>query len=187
VRVVDLDADGEPEVVLDLYSGGAHCCSSTQVFRWDPGTSAYLLSQHFWGDPGALLTDLRHDGRLEFRSADDRFAGQFAAFAFSGLPLQIWRFSAGRFIDVTRSFPSLIVADANGFLRDYKRTRAQGLGLGLLAAWAADEELLGRGALVTSTLARELRLGHLRSVSGWEQGRQFVTSLKRFLRRAGYR
>src|SRR4051794_1934243 len=26
VRVRDLDADGEPEVLLDLFSGGAHCC-----------------------------------------------------------------------------------------------------------------------------------------------------------------
>src|SRR5437764_8897950 len=31
VHVLDLDGDGEPEVVLDLYSGGAHCCVSAEV------------------------------------------------------------------------------------------------------------------------------------------------------------
>src|SRR5262245_46897289 len=30
-RVRDLDADGEPEVFLDTYTGGAHCCSVTHV------------------------------------------------------------------------------------------------------------------------------------------------------------
>src|SRR5262249_23604484 len=26
VHVQDLDGDGEPEVIVDLYTGGAHCC-----------------------------------------------------------------------------------------------------------------------------------------------------------------
>lgn len=36
VKVRDLDADGEPEVLLGLYTGGAHCCFYTLVFRYRP-------------------------------------------------------------------------------------------------------------------------------------------------------
>jgi len=40
VAVRDLDG-GEPEVLLDLYTGGAHCCSVSLILRWDPGTRRY--------------------------------------------------------------------------------------------------------------------------------------------------
>ena len=35
VAVRDLDGDGEPEVILDLYTGGAHCCFVSRFYRWD--------------------------------------------------------------------------------------------------------------------------------------------------------
>src|SRR4051795_9523248 len=34
IHVADLDGDGEPEVLADFYSGGAHCCEITEVLRW---------------------------------------------------------------------------------------------------------------------------------------------------------
>jgi hypothetical protein len=185
VRVVDLDREGEPEVVLDLYTGGAHCCSVTQVFRWNPGRGTYDRSERNWGDPGATLSDLRHDGRVEFKSADDRFAFTFAPFAYSGLPVQIWRYDAGRFIDITRSFPASVAADAKQWLKRYDRNRKARLGLGFLAAWAADEQLLGKRGLVTSTLNHELRRGHLTGLPGWTSGRRYVRRLLKFLRHAG--
>ena len=35
LKVADLDGDGEPEVLVDTFSGGAHCCLTTRVERWD--------------------------------------------------------------------------------------------------------------------------------------------------------
>jgi hypothetical protein len=32
VQVIDLDDTGQPNVVVDLYTGGAHCGSVAQVF-----------------------------------------------------------------------------------------------------------------------------------------------------------
>jgi hypothetical protein len=58
--------------------------------------------------------------------------------------------------------------------------------VGFFAAWAADEELLGRKTLVNRTLAHELRGGRLRASSGPEHGRRFVRDLKVDLRRWGY-
>jgi hypothetical protein len=41
MHVADLDADGEPEVLFDVHSGGAHCCVTTRLFTYRPESSTY--------------------------------------------------------------------------------------------------------------------------------------------------
>lgn len=186
-EVKDLEGNGEAEPVLELNTGGAHCCTIVQVFSFDPGVMAYRIVERDFGDPGAVLADLAGDGRLEFRSADDRFAYEFASYAGSALPLQIWRFQEGRFLDVTRSFPSLITADAARWLKVFLANRRSGHGLGPIAAWAADEYLLDEPLLVGRRLAREARLHRLRDAEHvGVGGSAFVTKLERFLKKSGY-
>jgi len=184
LTVADADGTGSPDVILDLYSGGAHCCSIVQIYRFDAQGGTYTIIQRDFGDPGASLERLA--GSYVFVSADDRFAYTFAAFAFSGLPLAIWRLDTGGFTDVTRRFPALIAADAARQYHAYTANRAQGFGLGFIAAWAADEDLLGHGALVGRTLARANRDGGLRSADGLPQGSAFIAALQRFLIKCGY-
>ena len=121
-----------------------------------------------------------------FISADDRFAYRFAAFAFSGLPLQIWSVASGRFVDVTRRYPSRVAADARRWWRIFRANVRRHLGDGALAAWAADEELLGRGAAMRAALAAQERLGALRNDGGGPGGAAFIRALERFLARTGY-
>jgi hypothetical protein len=174
-------------VVLELQTGGAHCCTIVQVYSYDPGAMAFRAVERDFGDPAALLVDVAGDGRLELESADDRFAYEFAPYAYSGLPLQIWSVRAGRLVDTTRSFPRALAADAGRQLAGFVKLRGQGLGLGLIAAWAADQELLGHGALVRATLSREAGHGRLRSREHYgPSGASFVAKLMRFLRRSGY-
>jgi hypothetical protein len=186
VRVLDLESDGEPDVVLDLYSGGAHCCLIAQIFRFDPATGRYLRFEHDFGDPGYRIADLSHNGRKEIVTADDSFAYEFTDYAASGLPLQVFTFNAGTLTDVTRQYPKLVSNDAARWMRAFKHHYSDGVGL--IAAWAADEELLGHQRLVSRTLAREARLGHLRSAlsPGEPGGTRFVHKLIRFLRKHGY-
>lgn len=188
LTVRDLEGNGEPDVILDLYTGGAHCCSVVQVYARDAAAGTYTLTERNFGDPGARIADLAGDGRLELASADDRFAYAFAAYAFSGLPIQIWRFAAHRFVDVTGSFPALVATDARRQYRAFRGAARQRFGLGFIAAWAADEELLGHDAKVMTTLAAQLRAGRLRSRDPriWPGGRRFIANLRRLLRRAGY-
>jgi hypothetical protein len=185
LRIADIERNGSPDVILDLYSGGAHCCSIAQVYRYDPGRQTYSVVEHDFGDPGSLLKRLR--GAYAFVSADDRFAYAFTSFAFSGLPVQIWSFATGRFVDVTAHFPAQITADAARQYRAYLANRSHGLGLGFVAAWAADEDLLGRSAVVARTLAAANRAGELRSSDGFaRQGSAFISQLQRFLTKNGY-
>ncbi len=191
VHVLDLEHDGQPDVVLDLYSGGAHCCSIEQVFSFDPGTMTYTETQHDFGDPGEQIVDLGHNGRYEFLTADDSFAYEFTDFAASGLPIQILTFSNRRFRGVTRQYPKLIKRDAAGWLKAFNSMARQHYSdsVGVVAAWAADEELLGHVKLVNTFLANQLKAGHLNSALSPEEpgGAKFVAKLRKFLRTHGYR
>jgi hypothetical protein len=183
LRVTDLDGDAEPEVVLDVFSGGAHCCVVTRVLDWT-GTEYGLVDRNF-RDAGYELRDLDGDGVPEFRSADARFAYSFSSYATSGMPLQALRLRSGRFEDVTAAFPELIRRDAGEWERRYRsrRNRSDGEQLGVLAAWAADRYRLGERAAMLGFLRAELAAGRLR---GPEGGRRYVSRLDRFLRRLGY-
>jgi hypothetical protein len=190
VHVLDLEHDGQPDVVLDLYSGGAHCCSIEQIFSFDPGTMTYAETQRDFGDPGERIVDLSHNGRYEFLTADDSFAYEFTDFAASGLPIEILKFSDRRFVNVTRKYPKLIQKDAKRWLSAFKSEARQHYddSVGLIAAWAADEDELGHTALVNNYLAQQEKLGHLNSPLSPQEpgGAKFVAKLNRFLRRHGY-
>lgn len=67
------------------YWGGAHCCEWTRVYRYDPASNSYTVSQHLWGDPGYKLEQIGK--QLLFVSADDRFAYAFTDFADSVMPI----------------------------------------------------------------------------------------------------
>jgi hypothetical protein len=179
LKVQDLDGDQEPEVVLDLFSGGAHCCGFSQIYYYDASARQYSSIIQFWGHTDqSNLQDLDGDGIPEFASFDSRFAYRFASFADSGFPLQIWQYRQGSMIDVTRNFPQRVYSDAYLYWNFYIEARQTGREVkGLLAAYLADKYLLGEAA------------------DGWQRVQQayqgsdrqeFFTKLLSFLQEAGY-
>jgi hypothetical protein len=187
LRIVDLNDDGTPEVVLGLYSGGAHCCFVDQVYSLDPGTMTFVSSEHQFLDADPEIADLQHNRQYEFLSADARIAeAGFTDFADSGAPVQIFAFPGHGFRDVTDSYPARITADAVRWLRLFNHDHANGRGL--IAAWAADEERLGNGHRVSSTLASARKHGWLAAPPGLggPSPHQFVAQLQKLLRTLGY-
>jgi hypothetical protein len=187
LRVADLDGDGEPEVVYSAFTGGAHCCSIAQVYRLNAGASGYSASSRNFGDPGFSLKDIDVDGRPEWLTRDDVFAYRFTAYAFSGLPVLILRYSAGSFSDVTTSFPGTVINDLDLWWKRYTRARrhTDGTELGAVSAWAADSYRLGKRHHVLKVLRSEARHGFLRG-PGRTHGLRFVNVLDRFLLHHGY-
>src|SRR3954453_17976718 len=112
LRVLDLDGGGEPEVIYSAYTGGAHCCSVAQIYRLNDTVTGYTAVALNFGDPGFDVRDIGGDARPEFISRDDAFAYRFTAYAFSGLPILIQRYSRPGFEDVTSAFPALVRKDA---------------------------------------------------------------------------
>jgi hypothetical protein len=187
LQAVALQHFGVPDVILGLYSGGAHCCYVDQVYRLDPSTKRFVKTERNFLDAGARIVDLNGDKNYEFLSADARISeAGFTDYADSAAPLQIFSFSHNAFHDVTRQYPNRLRADAAKWLGAFRRHF--GNGRGLIAAWAADEQLLGRPGLVKSQLAGALQAGHLRVPAsfGGPSPAKFVAQLQALLRRLGY-
>jgi hypothetical protein len=182
----DLDGDGDPEVLVDLTSNGAHCCSMTRVLHWDG--ARYTSIDHDWGDPGYTVDDVDGDGRAELVTRDDRFAYLYGSYATSRFPVQVLALRAGRLVDVTRSFPALLRQDRAGLWHDVRRG-LRSAPRGAYAAWAADRYLLGERTATLRTLRRLAARGRLRTDLGSNSRRAqraWVRRLDRDLRRFGY-
>lgn len=193
LRVIDLDNDGEPEVIANAYTGGAHCCAIAIVLSFQPVTGAYTATTRNFGDLGFAIDDLDNDLLPEFLTADARFGYRFTAFAFSGMPVVIYRFDHGAFSDVSKAFPSVLRADAASWRRSVRKGIKRGKLKrnsdlrGFYAAWAADEYRLGHGTAVRRTLKQAARRGWLKGNGLGKQNAAFVRDLLGFLRRTGYR
>lgn len=175
LRVVDLDGDGAPEVLLDSFTGGAHCCQLTQILRAGRA-GADVRQERNWADPGYQLVDLPGGSTPEFVTADAAFGYQFTAFAFSLPPVKVLDWRAGTFRDRTRAFPRTVRADLASLRKSLRDLRRRHLPTrGAIAAITADLYSLGRGKDARAYLA------------GAPGGRAFHASVLKFLHRYGYR
>ena len=185
----DLDDDGEPEALVDLYTGGAHCCSYTQIYGFRPATNSYSRTKASWGDVGYILRDLNHDGIPEFDSANPAFSFAFTAYVLSGFPEQIWNYDHGKMNDVTRGYPERVKVDLKNQLKFYKDVRDDEGGdvRGFLAGYVADKLLLGQKKHAFDLVYASYRRGELSPKNmGPPFGKKYISALRKFLRRTGY-
>jgi hypothetical protein len=155
LKVADLDGDGEPEVLVDTFSGGAHCCLTARLLTFD-GTG-YAPKDFNYGDVGYQLKDLDGDGRPELVGQDPVFSGAFTAFAASAFPPLVLHADHGRFVDVTKRFPALVRKDAAARLKALRKAKKGDDVRGILAAYVADQYLLGKASVASRELARQRR------------------------------
>jgi hypothetical protein len=192
VNVVDLDADGEPEVLVDLYSGGANCCWFTNSYRYDAVQNKYIFKLL---RPGLSfpyeLKDLDGNGVPEFKSVDYRFAYKYGSNVDTPRPLRIFDWDAGKLVDVTIGFPALAAADAGVMYRGYLHYRKvkHANVRGLLAAYLADSYNAGNGRVAWRRVVGAYRRGDVERKFADEVGpfgRKYLQSLRRFLKKLGY-
>jgi hypothetical protein len=190
MRLADLDGDAEPEVLLDFFSGGAHCCAFLLVYRFVASANRYDPLSIGFGNAGYKLRDLNKDKSPELVSADDRFAYLFTSYADSSFPISIYRLGETRFTDVTRKFKSAVRTDARRKLRLYRSAVKEKRDVrGVLAAYQADQYLRGRGKQGWRVLRHAAAKGYLKSPYGdntGPNGKRYLRALKRYLRRWHY-
>lgn len=181
LEIVDLDQSGEPEVLLNLSSGGAHCCFSTRIYAFTGGAPPYVSILHDWGNAGYRLEDLDGDKKLEFVTGDDRFDTAFTSHAASRRPPQVWHYANGRLVNVTRDYPALIEKDAAECWKAFEELSPKDPTgdevRGVLAAYLADQSLLGRASEGWNRL-----LGAYRK----PDRKKFFAELTALLQKSGY-
>lgn len=178
----DLRMDGDPEVMVDLYSGGAHCCYSTVIYGFAGG--AYHRTVQYWGSSFYRVEQADGDGIADLLSADDRFSYEFAPYVASWRPIQLFNYDGRRLVDHTRRFKTDIRKDMR--LADQAIVDARKLGdaRGIIAGRVADMALLGQD--IDAYLEKALARGDLKGSGPYPAGRKYIAALKKFLRKTGY-
>jgi hypothetical protein len=191
VALRDLDADGEPEAIVGLFTGGANCCVLVLAYGYDAAVGVYRRAKLDTGG-GYVARDLDSDGVIELVGDDFRFRGLFTCGACGPRPIRIWHHSLRRFEVVTRDFPGKIRDHARRMRRFYERVRRRNEAAfvkGALTPLAADLCLLDRCARGFRIVRAAIRRGELdrRSIFDVSPLRfAYLRALKRFLRRTGY-
>lgn len=184
ITVINLNGR-EPEIVLNFWGGGAHCCFWSRVYRWDRRQLTYDSFPHFWGNVGYSPERLSGDKHVELVTADNRFAYVFTSYAGTGFPIKILDYRRRRLVNATRSYPAAIVRDAAQQLKYFRKNLREHFEVrGLLAAWVADEALLGRSRAAFSWLNRHksVLVGH----SDPGSAQSYIRHLRNFLEKTGY-
>jgi hypothetical protein len=192
VTVRDLDADGEPEVLVDLFSGGANCCWYSDSWRFDEAQNKYIEKLL---RPGLsfpyTLKDIDQNGIPEFKTIDYRFAYKYGSNADTPRPLRIFNWNAGKLMDVTVAFPRLAAADAAEYYKGYLHYRkVKNVNVrGLLAAYLGSSYNAGNGRTAWRRVVAAYRRGDVdRKFKGevGPFGKQYLQSVRRFLHKIGY-
>ena len=192
VKVRDLDADGQPEVLIDLFSGGANCCWYTESYRFDENLNRYVKKLL---RPGLsfpyTLQDIDRNGIPEFKSVDYRFAYKYGSNVDTPRPLRIFNWNAGKLVDVTIAFPRLAARDAADMYKGYlKYRKSKNVNVrGLLAAYLADSYNARNGRTAWSRVVAAYHRGEVNRRFPGENGpfgRAYLKSLRSFLKKLGY-
>jgi hypothetical protein len=191
LSIVDLNGDGEPEVIVDLFTGGAHCCSVSTIYGWNAATSTYDRLVWNWGDPGYTLKRLGTGPQMQFVTADDRFAYAFCAYVCSAMPTMVLEYTGTTLVDVTKQYPALARADIKQLRKGIASSAKSKEYLfelkGLLAPLCADYYLIGQGSKCKPLLSSAKRKGWLVKDPLWKGGQKYVNDVLSSLHKWGYR
>ena len=171
-------------VLVGLYTGGNHCCTWLYAFPVGSNSVSRTPLKYLVGNPDAGVVD--DGGHAVIVTGDNAFDYEFASFAGSGTPVMALEVRGGRFVTTTDEHLDWVAADS-GYWWGLFSASQQGQGLGVLAAWAADECALGHGSQAFESLARLGAKEQLNSsLNLWPSGPAYLAQLRSFLSAHGY-
>ncbi|MBE9099053.1 hypothetical protein [Vacuolonema iberomarrocanum] len=143
IALQDLDSDGNAEVIVETFSGGAHCCTTHEIYSW-VGDGFAVAETGMRDGSGGVFEDLNGDGAAEFIGYDNRFLYTFSSYAGSFPPSQIYTFQNGDLVETTRQFPEHLRSQAWDMYQAIQRIEGGDYEInGVLAGYVAQKILLG--------------------------------------------
>lgn len=106
----DLDADGNAEILMETYTGGAHCCTSLYLGKVS-NESFSFTDTVYWGNCGFEIKDLDNDGKKEITGCLDMFAYFYTNFSQSKFPLIIYSLRNNRLEVVNKEHKNRVNAN----------------------------------------------------------------------------
>ncbi len=143
VQLLDLDKNGTAEVIVATFSGGAHCCTSFNIYSWQKDKFTKTNLENLDGEGGNFV-DLNKDGKYEFITYDNGFLYTFSSYAGSFPPTLIYNFEGGKFKNTTRQYPQKSRETLNRMYQSFQEAKkSQGEINGILAGYVAEKIILG--------------------------------------------
>lgn len=143
ITLQDLDRDGVAEVIVDSYSGGAHCCTSFSIYHWQENQFK-LAELKMLNAGGGVFKDLNGDGIVEFVSNNNAFLYAFSSYAASFPPSLIYNLENGELVDTTRQYPDELRSRVEAMYQAVQEAQQNdGEVNGILAGYVAQKILLG--------------------------------------------
>ena len=151
-EIVDLNGDGQLEVIVDLHSGMRGRASL--IYGTTEGGSYGLTLRQEWAINNYQIEDLDSSGTPEFVAVDRRLSGHFASQVATGYPKQIWQYRQGELQDVTTDFPEAVRQSAQRMWEAAEDAQARDSEhRGYLAAYLANKANLGEADRAWSRIA----------------------------------
>jgi hypothetical protein len=203
--VIAFQHEQHPGVMVEGYTGGAHCCYLPVIYLFNRARNRYVkvvdMSPKKYQDPHAFDPNSGFlpkvvGSQVLLQTDDGQFDYAFACYACEVTPIVLDSVATGGLTDVTGQHPSLVVSAAREAWK-YALMALEAEGptdqippaFGYLAPWVADECTLGRGAAAWSTIERLQRAGRLSNALYHEYATNhgsFVANLHSFLLRNDY-
>lgn len=193
--VIAFRPERHPGVMIEGFSGGAHCCEAPVIYLFNRRDNHYVSAvdmsptnykDHLAFDHNRGFVPMVVGKQVLLRSGDDQFSYAFDCYACSAPPIVLDAVGPNGLVDVTLQHPSLVAADARSLWKSAQQAAVlNGAGsFGILPAWVADECALGRGVTAWSTIEHLTKDGELSDAlyhqETFNRG-SYLTRLKAFL------
>jgi hypothetical protein len=187
-QLIDLDGDGEPEVVLIAYPG--ECCDQEMgIYGFSAATGSYTELAQNMGDATLDIRDTDGNGRNEILATDERFKNLVPGHSSLFFPPVVFQYenpaTGPRLVDRTRQSLAVVRAAASDlkFLLDELKD-ADAFSKMYVGSYVAEEFMLGRGKVGLKEFDRQAKRGTLGNAKSVKKFRKRLLSL---LDRYGYR
>lgn len=104
IRLIDLNNDEDPAVIIKHNSGTSGCCNHTLIYYFDYKKDTFNHIHSILAREALTIEDIDGDGIWEIQSRGEVFESLYGALT----PTLIQHFVHGEFINVTREFPKRI-------------------------------------------------------------------------------